>query len=356
MYKRILILISCIFIFFIPRIIWMMSEKYAIDILVVDKTVPTTEYKEHLGLYWILHQERISKDNGEFYDFAIDYHGYDPYEQKTTQPLSIENEKHFPLVYIADTYGVYNDEDTLVDGGITLSEWLSISKAKKEDGILIAEFNTFSSPTSSSVARAIAKDLNIEWTGWIGKYYPNLSNDDVSDWIKMQYEKQYGKKWSFQKGGLIFIHHNKEIVVLEESKQPMRVLFQPANDENSTLLAEVKKSEFYFWFDIVEPKNGSVVLANFQLQLTEDERAFLESHQIPPTFPAITHHSKNNTFYFSGDFAKLNQYSFSSMYFGDELMQYFSEREFKFFWRSYVPFMRAILNQLKYGGIENEKN
>jgi len=62
---------------------WYFQEKKPIDIVILDKTVPTLERLKHKSLVWILTNDRfIRKDKKKSYSYRKDYYGFAP-----TRPL-----------------------------------------------------------------------------------------------------------------------------------------------------------------------------------------------------------------------------------------------------------------------------
>ncbi len=48
---------------------------------------------------------------------------------------------------------------------------------------MIAEFNTFGSPTSKQARKEMSDMLGVDWTGWIGRYYLDLSQgSEIPNW------------------------------------------------------------------------------------------------------------------------------------------------------------------------------
>ena len=61
-------------------------------------------------------------------------------------------------------------------GGLEMEEWQSIvgRLASNKKSMLIAEYNTFASPTSEAVRKELQDYLGISWSGWIGRYFDEL--------------------------------------------------------------------------------------------------------------------------------------------------------------------------------------
>lgn len=347
-------MISIIVLFILsPRFIWEFKSSVPLNVLVVDKTVPNTEYREHNGLFWFLINDKIVKPNDELYDIGIDYHGYDPYEGKAMEPLVAEGSKD--VIYIADTYGVYSDdlEDSVegdrsekVYGGMDIVEWNSLMQMKGTDTILIAEYNSFASPTDESTRKIMSRNLGVSWSGWSGRFFTDFTNDEVPPWLIRNYEEQYKKKWSFENGGLAFVNTSDQVVLIDEKEMTDLVQFK-MTEEGRRMFDRVKDSDYHYWFDIVTPSSNSVVLAEYELLLSDTAKRELQHNQIPLNFPAITHNELNKTYYFSGDFADYTKDNMVKWHRGDILMNIFSNDESTFFWSTYIPLMRQIFGNIK---------
>ncbi|MCK7533125.1 MAG: hypothetical protein MZV63_19850 [Marinilabiliales bacterium] len=74
----IIILILVLALPLINFVRWSFQEKKPIDIVILDKTVPTLERLNHKSFTWILNNERfVKKDNNKSYSFKkiiMDFH------------------------------------------------------------------------------------------------------------------------------------------------------------------------------------------------------------------------------------------------------------------------------------------
>ena len=70
MKKLVAILILFFIVLFIIGIYCQIRTEEVVDI----KTVPNFQYSEHLGLFWILNNEKIVKPNKEMCDIGNDYY------------------------------------------------------------------------------------------------------------------------------------------------------------------------------------------------------------------------------------------------------------------------------------------
>lgn len=351
--KKIFFVLIVVFMVLSPRILWAFKSGVSLDVLVIDKTVPTTDYREHNGLFWFLTNEKIVKPGGELYEIGLDYYGYDPYEEKAMNPYVATGTKD--LIYIADTYGVYSEDlvrfsegerSEKLYGGMDSTEWRSIMQDKGPETVLIAEYNSFASPTDEAAREVISDDLGVHWSGWSGRFFADFTSSEIPSWLIDNYERQYSKKWSFEQGGLAFVHTSDQILIIDEQQMLEQVQFN-MTEWGDTLFEKVNDSDYHYWFDIVEPIGGGKAIAEYTLALAEDAQVILESAGIPLVFPAVTYNEGSNTYYFSGDFADYTKDNLMRWHRGDVLMRAFSNDESTFFWTTYIPLMRQILQTVK---------
>jgi len=58
---------------------WTFQAKKPMDIILVDKTVPTLDREKHKSFNWILSNERfVKKENKSSYSYKKDYYGFYP--------------------------------------------------------------------------------------------------------------------------------------------------------------------------------------------------------------------------------------------------------------------------------------
>ena len=113
----IIILIIILILPLINFIRWSFQAKKPIDIVILDKTVPTLDRLNHKSFNWILTNERfVKKEKKTSYSYKKDYYGFSP-----TRPLkeygSTRKEYHLSemmdlpekndAIYFTDTYGVF---------------------------------------------------------------------------------------------------------------------------------------------------------------------------------------------------------------------------------------------------------
>src|SRR6056297_461269 len=359
--KRRIIYISLILIIsLMPLILWYLNESKELNVIIIDKTVPDTTYREHEALVWLLNNQKIVKaESGNFYNMKEDYFGYFPENEADNKIRNLQPVKDdVDLIYVADTYGVYSEDidgsnldgerSELIYGGITLEEVELLRQAAYKDTIVVAEFNTFGSPTRIDAKEALYDLLGLRWTGWISRYFNDLSpGGEVPKWAVSNYEAQQGKTWSFDDGGFIFVNSNDQIIVLEaEDIEKQGVSFY-WTEEGEDFIGKSGNYPYQYWFDIIEPADTSTVLAEYDLKLTDSGKKKLETEGIPQSFPAVIHNNTGlySTYYFAGDYADNESTpSFYKIEGLTKLMEKFVlGKSDAFFWKGYVPLMKKII-------------
>ncbi|GAE25470.1 hypothetical protein JCM9140_1467 [Halalkalibacter wakoensis JCM 9140] len=368
--KKLLIVMGIfLLLLFTPFLIWSISSSEKLNVVILDKTVPTESMREHSGLVWLLNHYRYHKDNGDFYVAGEDYYGFKPIEHEqdyeiSPLPTSLEGTD---VIYIADTYGVYHDdlpwtEDTrgehssLIYGGLEMEEWQTIKDyALSNPTTLIAEFNTFASPTEQMVREDVTDFFHLDWTGWTGRYFENLSrdNEEIPIWIIERHENLAGEPWQHEGSGFVLVHDwSEDIVVLSEQLGHLGSggINLSFTETGQSLLNLSTSPSYRYWFDIVVPFNEQEVLAYYNWDVTNEGIDVLLQKQIPSEFAAVLHHEKNdsNIFYFAGDFVDVDEKPLFTRYAGFAKWKSWTSFEAlfpdtSFFWKTYVPMMKEIL-------------
>jgi hypothetical protein len=255
---------------------------------------------------------------GAPFRYDRDYVGFfpEPRHQYTIKPVP-EAGRRLDVVYFADTYGVFTADffggDTrgvrsrLLYGGLQPGELDAATSALRPGGLLIAEFNTFADPTTEPERAHMTDVLGVTWSGWTGRYYENLDRDvEVPVWLVENYEKQYHRTWEYKGPGFAFVHEDDRVFILVQSRdvEPagLRVVFP---DSLARRYGVTNRVPYFYWFDIVSPRAGTLVEADYEFRLLPPGRADLDSLGIPARFPAILHRPDPafDRYYFAGDFA-----------------------------------------------------
>lgn len=350
-----------------PFLAWEKEPSKDINTLILDYTVPNMEYREHNGVTWIINNLKIVKKDGSAYDLRKDYYGFFP-RKNHTYTLKLPSGKALKdagLIYIADTYGVYAGDfsghveigkrSKLMFGGLEEADAARISASLTGGKVLVAEFNTFGSPTKQPAREIMYKTLNLDWTGWAGRYFANLKKEtgDLPAWAPEVYKKQYGKEWNFSGPGFIIIHENDTILVLKAgtdlSSNDLTLSFTQKGKD--FIPEDPPPAKYMFWFDIIAPRPGTGILAEYTLHLTDEGRKKLKQFNLTETFPAITVNKTPDytAYYLAGDYADNNDtpksykyaYTFSGII--AMLASGGTSNEYNdYFIKDYLPFMHAV--------------
>ncbi len=371
--KRLLSLLILLVLLATPSIWWSQTPLRNHRVLIVNKTLPHPEWREHERLHWWLSHRRVaSPRNDELWDPARDYIGYDPIAQRgtdiTDQALDSVN-----LVYIADAYGVYAGDylvagDTSTQsriepsariyGGVTTDEVDALARFIARGGNVVAEFNTLEEPTSSTVASdALGALLGVRYQRWLGRWYADLQSDDeIPRWMRERYERVYWKPWAFNGAGIVMFAENSDRIVVIDSSEftspwPITVEVEETDDP---LVRNVRGGQpYWFWVAATEPTDSGRVLAWYELHITDGAKRRLEAMGFSARFPAVVRHSGSGVrAYFAGDFADVGVRPPPLMRTrGLDWFGRYSAREKKpgvqkrFFWRVTIPLWDAMLSE-----------
>lgn len=365
------------FIMFLPFwmwLAWFVWPKSKLVIAIVDKTVLNHYSQEHASLTWILRYEKYSKTSKDLYSLGHDYFGFFPKDDKKYELKGLErfsNEQldklsnDADMMYITDTYGIYSkewylggyihDRQKLLYGGLSNQDLYLLKKMKQKKKLIITEFNTFATPTSSARAAEFERMFNIRWTGWVGKYFDSfdtLQNKDLPRWLIDNYKKQNNNKWPFKKSGIAFVNKNDHIVILEyinhlNSEVPYIVTAKEQREKYNI----PKSIKYPFWFDIIQTARSNTIVSFYNLEPNKEGMKILKRNGIPPQFPAVIEHNRNDYkfFYFAGDFADnpIAQAGshfkgirlFRKLFYNDDI----AAERVSFFWEFYSPMVSKIL-------------
>ncbi|MGG1684597.1 hypothetical protein [Pseudalkalibacillus sp. NRS-1564] len=348
-----------------PVLYWYIEDETRKDVFIIDKTIPDETYREHKGLTWVLNHEKWVKGDGTPYSEVEDYTGFRPEDEKDYTIDSFpETLVGQDLIYLADSYGVYEEEwfgkesegdrSDIIYGGMKQEEVSLISEAVQQGSTFVAEFNAFGSPTDDKAREGLYSILNLEWSGWIGRYFDDLSADgEVPGWAISNYEKQNEEEWDFSDQGLIFVNEDDSIIVIEKDEVGNDTVQFSFNDQGKKWFEDslVKDSmSYHYWFDIVEPINEEEVLANYTLDVSQEAEDLLVETGIPLSFPAVMKH--NQSYYFAGDFADRdtdsNFYQYKWLPSINRLLLSGDDESLEsFYWKIYTPMMETVLENLK---------
>jgi hypothetical protein len=363
----IIIILVAVSVVLIPFLVWFVRPSLDIFTVVYNKTVPDSSIRQHVGIMWFLKQAKVPTARGETFDYERDYYGYfpDAPEEERIQPLPLLAQ-HIDMVYIADTYGVYKETTGLeaptlgtsnvIYGGMNqqdvdvLQEYLN----RDRPNTLVAEYNTFGTPTPYYIQAQLYEMLRVRWTGWIGQYMADLSKGKtVPQWAVDRYERNTGETWLYSGPGFLFTDEENEVFVLEMGMdigaKGNQLNFTPEGSE----LFDLSGERYYnHIFDIVQPLAGVEVLATYTLDVTDSGARKLQEAGLTASFPAITRSTTafHSTYYLAGNFADLPYTpNFHFLAWVPQIMTTTTtdtlESEKSFYWNTYIPVMSAIYQE-----------
>lgn len=371
--KRLLALLILMVLLVTPSIWWSATPLRDHRVLIVSKTLPHPDWREHERLHWWLsHRRVLSPRNDELWDRTRDYIGFDPLAKRGTD-ITSEALDSVDLVYIADAYGVYAgdylvESDTSTQGsiepsariygGITTDEVEALARFIARGGSVVAEFNTLEEPTSSTDASdALGALLGVRYQRWLGRWYGDLeSADEIPIWMRQRYERVYWKPWDFRGAGIVmFAEGSDRIVVIDSSEftaaWPITVELADTDDP---LVASVRSGQpYWYWLSATEPTDSGRVLAWYDLHITEEAKRRLETMGFSARIPAVVRHTGSGVrAYFAGDFADVGVQPPPLMRTrGLDWFGRYSAREKKpgiqkrFFWRVTIPLWDGMLSE-----------
>lgn len=294
-----------------PHLAWRLKPARTLGVVLVDKTVPFKMYREHAAIPWILHALKLRQPNGKFLEASHDYVGFDP-ATRTGHDLTADDLAHADALVITDTYGVYVgdyeqpgdvaalERSPKIYGGLTKDETGAMESFAGRGGMILAEFNTFASPTDDPTRARLEKLFGARWTKWVGRYWPNLQDpNEVPKWVGRVYQRVTGAPFDMTGPGFVLVREDRDMVVL-----------RPGDDLGADVVSQIRTNEgatyelperggFWFWMDILEATEGEVLYEHV-LDVTPAGEKKLAAHGLKSRFPAVVKH--RTTWYFAGDF------------------------------------------------------
>lgn len=367
---KIIIIIFILLIITMPFYLWKFKGSSSIKAIILDKTVPTEDYREHKNIMWILNNKKILNEytNAPF-EYNQDYYGFFPYKlnENSTEDYFI---KEFPeeldndldLIYLADTYGVHNNDyeldnfkyEDLSYGGINnkeLDEIYDVLNAK----VIIGEFNIFNSPTQGEARQRTMDIFGVEWSGWIARYFKDLSKSygEVPNWIIQNYEKQYQEEWNKEGTGIVYVHEDGQVFVLENEKHlSENYVYTSFTDEAKSEYNLKDNVKFYYWYEILTVKDDAKVLGSFNIDVTEEGSKVLRKYGLDTSYPAfIEKRGDYNAYYMACDASdnseimKNYKVEFYTTFMNKLSIDNTISNK-NFFWKCYYPFFNKILDEI----------
>lgn len=362
---------------------WMTQPKKKLDILILDKTVPTLAREKHRSFNWILTHDKVVKSDNHRYAYNKDYYGFFPlkplrskkYDTKRirlTEILTLADS--IDMAYYTDTYGVYfNDwyqgiskarRSRMIYGGLNNNDRLLLKEMKDRKKMIIGEHNILAYPTSQLDRANTEEVFDLKWTEWLGSYFPTLDtikNPEFPKWIIQMYRQQYNHSWDFKNAGIVFVNYNDRVVVLENGThldfEIPYIYTGKYGQEKFDLPYQIR---FPYWFEVLEPGKNRVV-SMFKIHTNELGDSLMDAHFLPTEFPAVLESTTDAPhYYFAGDFSSNPEHMRSSYFYNVEkinqaLKPPLLSKRSDFFWNFYYPLMSHILDQYYYVVKESEE-
>lgn len=358
-------------------LLWYFQKEKPVKILIIDKTVAELPRQEHRGFNWILTYYKFSKSNKQLYNIYEDYFGFFPLEPIEDKEFEIHDFENFnfeeldsivnnnDLIYFADNYGVYRNEwylDTLetehsakVYGGLTEKEVYLAQQFKKQDKLILSEFNTFCSPTGEYIRKQFEETFDLEWSKWTCRYFDmldTLKNPELPKWVVRLYKQQHNNQWPFHKSGLVFVHENSTLFILEnETHLEIETPFIHTSEKYRKIYNLPDSIHYPFWFDITFSGDSNTVISEYKLYPNNKGDSILEVYGVPKVFPAVIEHLAPYTFYYlAGDYIDNPLHYFTCYFKGISKFNFFlyntelNNRK-KFHWKFYLPLISKIMNE-----------
>lgn len=354
--------------FVLPFAIWRLMPSKPMNVWVVDKTVPRKDYKEHWGLFWLMQNLKITKAGSRvLYKENSDYFGFYPRDKKQWEasPIPISGAKP-DMIYITDTYGVYaddfmqkklsNDFSPKIYGGLSADDLWAIRRALGDDNTFIAEFNVAASPTNIQNRNALGKLLGVNWKGWIGQYYVDLSDRDaVPRWLIENFEIQKKTTWAYSGKGYVLLAEDDTVEVFLEGRDVttdgLKINFR---EPYASSLKLKKPVSYRYYFEFITPDPALEVVADYDLNLTDEGLRHMAELGLSGVFPAIVKYPtpQYQGWYFCGDFGDLTPiptpYGFWGMsWLKAMLADDTVDDNSYFYWKAYVPLMTSIFKDTR---------
>ncbi len=347
----------------IGRLIWSLQKGKKIDLMIVNKTVPSVSKNEVKSLNWVLNECKILKSSNVRYNYMHDYYGYHPEDNdKGHSVISYKLEEidgfrdKYECLLFLDNKGVAgteHDNDEGYFGGFNQNDYLLLKNMISNNKLIVAECDFFSETTEDLVRYNTQNLIDVYHLGWRGKYFKDLSNENLAEEIGsewMDYYKEYeNTNWAFEGPGLAFINEKQHRIVVIPAKEYMIRKFPSVitSAEFAEQMNVPERTAYTGWFYMVYP-GKNIVISSFDMNLNPEGEQLLRSNGLTGIFPA-TIKSANDKFYFiAGDFSKQNVNMASSRIriVNDVIMRVYgnmTETPGKFFQTYYVPFMSEIL-------------
>jgi len=338
----------------LPFAIWRCLPSHPLHVWILDKTPENT--REHQGVMWSLnHGKIINAETSRPFDYQTDNYGI---IRDAASGIHIRN---FPqqvdapspeLIYVADTYG--DGSSYSPASGLLAEDMNPILTHISRGSTLIAEFNSLGAPTQPAIRNQMEQALGVDWLGWTGRYYADLSSSaEVPQGVIAAYETNGKRTWDFRGAGLVLISDDNRVIVLEQGKDIVKTPVTFAYNPDYQAEFGAKSTAYFNWFEYGHAAEGTEVLANYHIDATPDGLAKLQDQGLPTDFPAVyrKHTDPYTSYYFAGDYAD-NEFVPArwGMWGIEWLKAWFTPvaagETDAFYWQIYIPLMKQILHNI----------
>ncbi len=281
---------------------WYLVPRAPAGVVIVDKTVPHLDRREHLRLMWWLTHVRVPTAAGTWWDEKLDYVGYNP---DSSRGLLLDDATltSARLAYLADAYGVYTADvntsgpaalarSTPIFAGVQLDEARALAAFRARGGAVVAEFNVLESPTAGTEAGAILEQLlGAHYLGWLGRAYDNLASDDeVPPWMRAQWQRRHRTPWNFSGPGYVLFSEKEDriaVILREQFEGPHPLTVEIDRPDDPLMRGASGGGGYRYWISGIAPTDSGVTLASFAFHVDTAARAMLAREGFPLRFPAI---------------------------------------------------------------------
>ena len=350
-----LIVITLVTLMLALPVAWLVKPRDNTHVLVVDKTVPLDSFREHHRLMWMLSQHKApAPDNRLLWNRERDYIGYDPRSGDHTDLLDIHL-RGKNVLYIADTYGVYKDDyeaarlnlehlerSRKIYGGLSLDEVKVIERFAQAGGRVIAEFNSFASPTERAVRQRMETILRLKWTGWVARKAAELSDyREIATWIRKRWELEFKRPWDLEGPGVIFVHEDGRVLVLRVGPE--------LSEPDVVVMQGDRRIPYHYWFDIVVANRPNDVRSGYHVPTMAEGDRLMRAFGVPNVFPAVIHDDGFERTYLAGDFSDFGGIFDPPWLAGITTIRYWLSRaglvtpEAQLTWEVYAPVIEQLL-------------
>ena len=367
---RVLVLIGVLAVpFWGPLLHWELQPISHRSVIVVDYTVPADNYDPHNGLMWVLNHAKVqSASDDRLWQSDRDYIGYYPEDRDNPLALADAIVGAPDLIYLADTYGVYEMDLEIIEGtriqptrspqifGGLSSEDVDVIEEMTNDGRdLFVEFNSLPPPTGEAERARMEEILGVQWTGWVGRIFPDLHDvSDVPDWFVPYFEERFPGSELPTDPSLVLFSYSGELIVVSDPDYTSIVPRLQFTSVGRDRFGNVRADAPYFkWFGLFEPGPMTITIGEIHLPAAIQRSGAFHTAELGLTYPAMMEYvdGQSHRYMLAFDGGNIpfepGRYNSSGVFRFQGLMN--RRKDFlstkPAFWQFYVPVMTRILRE-----------